>query len=650
MDFRDDLQRHQVLPMIMGTLLLVLLPLFRYVPWWVSVFSTLTLLIAWFVRRTLPAYLRLLLVITATIAVVLQHRALFSREAGLSLIVLMISFKLLETRKYRDAMLILAMVFFLIFSGFLLAQDLGTSIYLLLCIPFALAAVLQINQLRTHVTYFGVFRGAGRLLLLALPMMLVFYFFFPRLSVPLWVLPGSDNSSSTGFSEEISFGDISTLALNNDLAFRVDFEGELPSEEQRYWRTIMLTEFDGYTWRAHERNFQKEKLTTDGTEYHYSVTMQPHQGRWLPVLDVPIDASAPGTLTAGRMLWLGYQLRTVLNYRAVSKRSNQFGETLDDRDRQSYLQLPSGGNPLSHAYGQRLRARFDNNETIARALLQQINREEFYYTLSPPVLAEDLIDDFWFNQRRGFCEHYASAVVFILRAADVPSRVIGGYQGGKVNPFGGYLTVLQSNAHAWVEYWHEQRGWQRLDPTAAILPSRIEPDLRQQLRARDGIFEPAQWASTVLDSAALGLLQELQQGWQLANQWFDSNIVRFNKEMQRDWLNQAGLTSVERDDLIQILVVGVFLGLAIAGWILLRTGRAHEPLVRCYQQFESKMQKRGVVRQLGEPPLQYFLRCQQQAPSQSQTVALFSRCYLAMRFGEAPTDIPALKKLLRQLR
>jgi hypothetical protein len=354
-------------------------------------------------------------------------------------------------------------------------------------------------------------------------------------------------------------------------------------------------------------------------------------------------------LIGGQMLYLGFSLRTVLRYGGVSYQTARFGERLAARELSSFLQLPATGNPQARAYGRRLRERLGDNEAIARTLLQQINRDEFYYTLTPPVLAEDLIDDFWFNQRRGFCEHYAAATAFILRAADVPTRVIGGYQGGDYNPFGKYVTVSNAKAHAWLEYWHPLHGWRRLDPTAAILPTRIEPDLRQQLRSRDGIFEPAQWASTALGLNTADLLQTLHDSWQLADQWFDSHIVRFNRELQQDWLQQAGFSSVQRQDLIQLLVLAVFLGLALAAWLILRPGRVREPLLRCYQQFERYMRKRGVERAAGEPPLHFFARCQQQQAAASQTIATFARHYLAMRFGQAPVDINALRQLLRQL-
>lgn len=649
MDFRDDLQRKNVLPMTMGALLWVLLPLFRLVPVWVMAFSLTSLLLAWWVKKTLPGVLRLFLVLGASAAVVMQHHALFSREAGLSLIVLMISFKLLETRQYRDVMLILAMTFFLMFTGFLLSPDLATSVYLLACLPLLLAALLNINRFDSASSAGSVFVGGGKLLALAMPMMIAFYFLFPRLAIPLWILPGSSSSSSSGFTEELNFGDVSSLALNDELAFRAEFDGAIPPEDQRYWRAVMLTEFNGYVWRLADYAFQQETLVASVERYRYTVTLQPHRGRWLPILDVPTQAPENYALVGGNTVWLGYELRRVLRYQGESAKPVILGAQLSERDRAQYMQLPSSGNPRARELGQQLRAQFAGHEAIAKVLFQKINEQDYFYTLSPPELAEDLIDDFWFNKRRGFCEHYAAATAFILRAAGVPTRVIGGYQGGELNPFGRYLSVSQADAHAWVEYWHEQSGWVRFDPTAAISPLRIEPDLRQRLRHRDGVFELAQWSSVLGEGQSFNVLQSLHDGWQLANQWFDSHVVQYNQSLQRDWLRQLGMKEVDKTTLLRTLFLALVVALSFSAWLLLRPQRARSALLRCYQQFERRMEKKGLVREVGEPPQHFFARCQQQSPQAQPAIQLFADRYLSMRFGCRDVDLKQLRLLLQKI-
>ncbi|RTK99023.1 MAG: transglutaminase domain-containing protein, partial [Neisseriaceae bacterium] len=156
-------------------------------------------------------------------------------------------------------------------------------------------------------------------------------------------------------------------------------------------------------------------------------------------------------------------------------------------DLQQALRLPSGYNPRARQLAQQWRTNSRTPGEVVDHALRYFNRQQFFYTLQPPLLGSDSVDDFLFNSRRGFCEHYASSFVFLMRAAGVPARVVTGYMGGELNPVGGYLIVRQSDAHAWAEVWLGNAGWQRVDPTAAVAPARVQQDLASALPISDSL-------------------------------------------------------------------------------------------------------------------------------------------------------------------
>jgi len=641
-----DLNRPGVRPLLLLAIASALLPLWLKTPGWVGGVSALVLFSALGIGKKLPRWLLLVVVSAATVGVVFQHKGLFTRDAGLSLIVLMASFKLLELKSYRDAMLISALGFFLTFVGLLFYQSLAVALYLFLLLPLHTATVLVMHRLEGWRGLLVLAKDSGRLVLLAVPLVVLLYLFFPRLSAPLWRLPGS---GVTGPTDSMTIGDVQSLVLSDELAFRVKFDGAPPPENERYWRGTVLADFDGLSWTVGMPH-APEVMEPLGPVSRYRVALEPTRLRWLYALDVPQSVDSPlqarRTWTAS-LLTYGF-IRQRVDYRVESVLNYRLGANANADQLAPYLQLPENGNPRARQFAREQRARHPDASAFTHSLLRLIHDDNYWYSLQVPELAEDIVDDFWFNHKRGFCEHYANAVTFLLRAGGVPARVVVGYQGGDWNAFGRFLTVRHLDAHAWLEFWQEGQGWTRLDPTAAVSPARIDPSYLQRIARRDTLLTFDDWGSVIKNEAGVGDLAIIKW-WQTANRWFEANIVQFNADLQRDWLEDLGLPNLSMADMVRILVFGVLSLMFVSAWFILRSRPVRDPVARIYAAFCAKLARAGVRRELHETPQDFLRRAQRAFPAERGELRAMVDSYLAQRYAETGS-IRALQAQWRRLR
>jgi transglutaminase-like putative cysteine protease len=459
----------------MGGLLAALAPHLLHLQAWVTVF--VLAICAWRVTAELRgwrlpgAFLRGVIAIGVTAGVVFGYATITGLDGGTALLALMSALKLLETRAPRDHTVLIFIGWFLCLAAFLYAQDIATVLWVFPTVWLLAAALLRVSRRGADGPALRPFRTTGAMLLKAAPVALVLFLFFPRLAGSFWGAPSAERALS-GLTEEMSPGDISDLTLNDVVAFRVRFNGAPPPPPLRYWRGPVLSEFDGYTWsRGEAQFFFLPPVAYQGKPVDYTVTLEPTGQRMLFALDM-VQSWTPRLAT---QTW-DYGLRTrnpihaVLQYEARSYPRYRAGAELSPALRNRNLQLPTGRNPETLALAERLRASAAGDTDYVRAVLDMFRAQEFYYTLTPPGLERDSVDDFLFNTRQGFCGHYASAFTTLMRAAGIPARVVGGYQGGDWNPLGGYLIVRQSHA-VLVEIWLPQsagpRGPDRRDRAGA---------------------------------------------------------------------------------------------------------------------------------------------------------------------------------------
>ncbi|HNM43628.1 DUF3488 and transglutaminase-like domain-containing protein [Plasticicumulans sp.] len=574
-----------------------------------------------------------------------QYRTLFGREAGVALLYAMTSLKLLEWRVHggqRDALVLMLLGYLLVMARMLYDQGPVTALWALASVALTLAAQVRVASDGGGPPVAAVARLVGGLLARAVPLALVLFVLFPRVPGPLWSLP-QDAAARTGVGEDMSPGTIAELSRSDAVAFRVRFTGGLPAADRRYWRGPVLDRYDGRTWRMSEELPGQHFPQTEASQaLSYVVTLEPSGRRWLYALDLPDSLPAQTGVTASGMLMRRSAVTEVVRYEQRSVLEYRTGP-LTSWERSRALRLPSTAAPRAQALGREWRTRFADPAERVQAALTMFRREPFRYTLSPPLTPTDAVDEFLFDTRAGFCEHYAGAFVALMRAAEVPARVVTGYLGGEPSPGGDYFIVRQSDAHAWAEVWLEGRGWTRIDPTAAIAPERVERGTASAIPDPDSLSLLSRRGESWLASALLKL-DALEYAW---NEW----VLAYGPDRQRELLGWLlGWRDIDWRGLILLLVSALaIVGLALA--LLNRRSRrqGRDPLGRSYARFCARLAAIGLARQASEGPLSYRARIARLRPDLADATGQILVRYAELRFGEHP-DPQRLRELNAQLR
>ncbi len=641
--------------LLLAATLMVLAPHAAHLPGWVSAVCACTLawrgLITFRGTRMPPSWLLLPLAVGAMAGVFLTYRTLLGREAGVAMAVLLVAFKMLEMHARRDLFVVIFLCFFVLITNFFYSQTIGMGLMMV-------GAVVALLSAQLTFQYSGAVPPLRRRLLLgakimglAAPLALLMFFLFPRIQGPLWGMPGDANGARTGLSDSMSPGNISNLAKSDAVAFRVRFNGAPPPRSRMYWRGVVLGDFDGRNWTNAPRIERNEtvSLNLEGKPLTYQVTLEPHGQRWLFALDMPSEVpklDQPTSINTNLELRSASGIDERVRYDASSHMSYQLaaGGSLGDAER--WLALPRGFNPVAMQAGLDLQREPDPLKR-ARQVLQLFRTGAYSYTLRPPLLGPDSVDDFLYRSKAGFCEHYASAFVFLMRAADVPARVVMGYQGGELNPVDGYVTVRQSAAHAWAEVWTPQLGWTRVDPTGAVAPDRIERDLAEALPPGEQ-FNMARLGSLInldLDGDSLiGRLRfqlaAMNNGW---NQW----VLNYDPDRRRgllasllaalsDWRNLAALAAI-----IVLCVVAR----------ALHARRQIDPVDALYSALGQQLGRLGMARAPDEGPNAYARRVAAMtnlADARKEAILRFLQLYSAHKYAARASD-PALVSTMKRL-
>lgn len=636
-----------------ATLVLVILPHLFRLAWWIPpVFIALILaryLITRFEWRLPSTKLQFILALFMSLGVYLSYRTLFGRDAGIALIVVMCGLKLLEMKSPRDALLLCLLSYFLIITNFLYSQSIPTALYMGIVMLVATATLISLSDENHRLSVPHRLRLSGTLLMQALPVMLVLFVLFPRVAGPFWSLPKDAHSGVTGLSESMSLGDVSQLSLSDEVAFRVKFDGEIPPPEQLYWRGPVLWWTNGRDWK---NGFQQNRLVKHfnlhptGDPFDYTVTLEPHNQRWLFALELPAFAPPQSYLTASYQLLanspiherMRYQLRSYTHYRA---------DILTSFQHQLALRLPFEKHPRARALAAQWRQQHQQPEAIVQRALRHFNREPFIYTYTPPLLRHDTIDEFLFETRQGFCEHYAAAFTVLMRAAGIPARVVTGYLGGNVNPLGDYLIVRQRDAHAWSEVWLAEQGWVRIDPTAAIAPERVEQGIETALPTE---FNPLglefNWNR---DSLPAKMWQQVSNAWDAVNNNWNQWVLGYGPARQKQLLSQLGLEGINWHGMAMLLMIIIagFL-LIYAAWMLLRPQSVmRDPVQKIYLRFCQKLARRGLARRPFEGPLTFAARASAARPDLAATLQKIVELYVQTRYRNRLETLPQLRTAVR---
>lgn len=641
---------------LIGVMFVVLLPHFWNVPLWEAVFIPAVL--GWRCLAALRQWelpkprLRALLTVLATVGVYGSYGNLSGQDPGTALLALMCAFKLLEMRSRRDVMVVVFLMYFVLMTHFLISQEMWAVAYMLICTVGITAFLMEASHASVGtpvpLPIPLTLRMGTIMVACALPLMLLLFVLFPRIPGPLWGLPSDSGAERSGLPDSMSPGDIADLILSDEPAFRVQFEGAAPPQRDLYWRGPVFDHFDGRKWKISERDDRETlpKAEYSGEPLAYEITLEPVRTQWLMALDLPNPKDAPQNayVNADHHLVSRQLVRDRKLYRTSSYPQYALEPQLTPAQRQRNLALPRFGNSGAHTLANNWRAEGLGDAQIVQRALQLFRQEQFFYTLKPPKLGQNSIDEFLFETRRGFCEHYSSAFTFLMRAAGIPARVVIGYQGGYKNQFGDYYIVSHSDAHAWSEVWLPERGWVRMDPTSAVAPNRIEQGLNEAAGLSGELPEFLRRSGSVWATFNARL------DW-INNQW-NYWVLAYGPELQESFLKQFGIT-----DWSGMVLALTFIGtltLAIIGALLLRqyrTADTADMALKLWRRAQSALAKRGLIQRPSEGPRDFARRVEQEEPALAQPIHGLASSYMLARYTGAGNaeDLKQLEAAVQQM-
>ena len=630
----NNAHNKSVLIFLLSSIGLIVLPHIDHIPKVLSAFFYL--LLGWrfsgiWKRNWLPNKLIVFFLTVCGLALIYsQHQGVFGRDAGTSLFITALALKLLEIKSERDLYLIAYLAFIVAASQFLYEQSLFMAAYILFvcCVLFATLVCINSGKPKTG----AALKTASLIIVQAIPMAVVLFILFPRVEAPKWLLFNDKHQAKTGLSDSMEPGSISNLGLSDELVFRVKFTGALPPPQQRYWRGPVLSHTDGRRWtQVRDMGFGQflDKIAFNGPPYQYTLLMEPQDKNWVFALDMP----AVFALTLSRNA--NYQLITHENpdkraeYKITSYLSYNTGYITRTEYKDS-TQL--AGEPSVKIKGlvKQLHGFDGTPEDFIKQLLNYFRNENFHYSLTPPLMEENPVETFLFETRYGFCSHYAAAFVYLMRVAEIPARVVTGYQGGELNTAGNFLEIRQADAHAWAEVWIEGRGWVRFDPTAAVAPERIERNIFIEQLDRGGFirYMPASAAA----QEVFNWLKQTRQLWSNIDYNWQRWVINYDNKNQSRFLSSLGIDDIKAMLYWMVGVIGLIT--ALLSWFLLhQKQKAIDPVVRIYNRFCKKIVKHGLQRGLGEGAKDFAGRVKIKLPEQAADINRITALFIKLRYG-----------------
>lgn len=631
---------------LVGSLILVIAPHATRAPWWLTLLTLC--LYGWRIyfavnRAPLPSrWLVLGVAAVAMLGVWIEHRTLFGRQSGILLLMVFSGLKLLETRTHRDAAVCAFLGYFLVVTNFLYTQAIPTALVMALGVFLLTATLVGFSAPQRPMS--ANLRTSALLLAHAAPAALALFVLFPRVPGPLWGLPQDAYSGMTGLSETMSPGMLSSLALSDSIAFRAEFQTPPPPQAVRYWRGPVLWDFDGRTWSAGSSFFTQFVPPERGrATYRYEIVLEPHNRYWLFALETAASLPERARMTYDGQILANAPVRTRMRYDVTSVVLPEPQPTESPAALRRALRLPANFNPRATALAREWRAGSADEAEIVTRAIAFLRQGGYTYTLEPPLLGEDSVDEFLFATKAGFCEHFSSAFVFLMRAADVPARVVTGYQGGELNSVDSIVSVRQADAHAWAEVFLPERGWVRIDPTAVAVPGRLDRSMAAAV--------PQASALPLLMRPELEWLRGVRDRWEATVHKWNVWVLGFNPERQRELMASVGVRDADWRALTAALFA--FLGaltLVLLAWSLRRFARP-DPVQRAWRAFCRKLAARGVERAPAEGPRDFSARAARALPAARHAILRIGSLYIALRYGAgASADAVArLRKMVRQL-
>ena len=642
-------QRFKKLSADIGILLisivLVCLPHLLRLPLWISALC-LGLIGLRFLyetgRAVLPGkYLRLLILLVSLAGLFASYSTLIGRTAGSAMLLLMLCLKLMEIKGRRDVVIIIYISFFILITSFLFDQSLYSGAYMLVVVMSLITTMIIYNHpaIQNKPLALALRQSVGQafiLVLQAIPLMLMLFFLFPRLPGPLWSLPEDGRGASTGLADELEPGHISKLSDNPEVAFRIKFNGTPPQQELLYWRGPVLSLFTGKKWKVLKED-SASRLNLDDIHFSvpvdYTITLEPHNRHWLFALELPGMIPDNAHLTEDMQLLQAYPIRNVTRYNMRAYLNYQLDPNSITNSHR-YLEVPEQAAPQTRRFVRQLRQKYMRDSAYINAILNFFRTKNFIYTRRPPQFENDIVDDFLFQTRRGYCVHYASSFAIMMRLAGIPARIVSGYQGGEMNPLSDYMIVRQSDAHAWVEAWLPGKGWLRIDPTSVIPESRIEA-VEDRLRRKD---EQARARIKLEQGWLINKLRDMRYAWDRVNSGWNDWVVGYNNTRQKSLLSLFGADKLTLRHLA-LLLAAIFIAclLFITLFVFRQRQQQLNPVNQAYAQFCRKLARLGFVRKPEETAQDYARRVMLLRQDLQNSISAITQLYNHLRYAKNPS-------------
>jgi len=626
---------------LLGAQFLVIAPHVLNAPLWIWLVWAVVVFWRWQIFKEAWGYpgkaVKTFLLLVCCVGLFFSFGGKLGTSGMVSLLLTGFTLKLIELRKRRDCLLVCYLGYLVIATQFLFYNSIGAALYGILCIFVLTHTLLTFSQSRFDKAFYSGLRNTGVIMLQALPIMLLLFLVMPRFG-PFWSVPLDTSTARTGMSDSLAPGELANLMRSSEPAFRVTFDGETPGVASMYWRGLVFSEFDGVRWSqsAAQRNSglisfgQAEadpSLAVFGEPLAYQVILEPTQQNWLFALSAPVQWSARVGITPELNLRWRTPISQRIQYQVTSHRDYQFEAAgLSDRQRVDELRFPAKANPITVETAKRWRAEAANDhEYVARVL--KYFTDEFSYTLRPGTLGENPVDDFLWQTRAGFCEHFASAFTLMMRVGGIPARIVTGYQGGERNASENYWLIRQRDAHAWAEVWFEGQGWVTVDPTAAVAPDRIEQGIDFSLDEDDTRMLGNSW------SRQFAFLNTLRMQMDALNFQWSRWVLNYDRTRQMAFLQAlaAGFSW------LWLVTIIVLIALPILIWIgyqrYVRLMQIH-PADRWYQRMERKLERAGMKREAGETARGFYERVSVLKPALKADMENITRLYEHIRYGE----------------
>ncbi len=575
--------------------------------------------------RLLPPIIRAIFALICFIAILATYRGINGVVPGTALLAVMAAMKLLETFRRRDLYVVLFIACFLLLSALLRQQAIWSFAFLLVSLFVTMLAWLNVARAGSSLAPRTSIRFTLRIFAHAAPLLLIFWVLFPRVPGPFWAIPADRSTASTGISDTISPGSISKLSQSDAIAFRVQFSGQEPAARDLYWRGPVMESLNGRDWSVYtpksKQRSDPAQLETRGQPTRYTMTLLPTKRRWLFALDLPRrwDLSQVN-LGPEQQLLATNPVRRLTRVQIESYTDFQIKQPLSAAQKTRLTQTPANSNPRTRQLANELQQAYPDERQRSQAILDLFRDDNFVYTLEPPELGRDSMDEFLFETRQGFCEHYAAAYAYLMRLTGTPARLVGGYQGGEQNSLSNYFIVRQSNAHAWTEVWFEDDGWVRVDPTAAVSEQRIEFGLQAAFGDAGSRFFSG------------NLTENIQLAWDALNARWDDWILGYGPQTQERFMQWLGLDDPSWQKLASMM--GIACLLSLVGIAILLSRRYRKPPLDAIEAIYRKtLQKLKIDMPGSATPEDILPVAKQLHPQLSPQLEAFFQHYQSLRFA-----------------